>query len=64
MGHLGMYAHDATGVWSSRIDNLGAVAALATTPCANATPGKPRGQALQRVPESRPGASLASARVT
>ena len=26
MGHLGVYAHDATEVWSSRIHNLGAVA--------------------------------------
>jgi hypothetical protein len=50
MGHLGAYAHDATGVWSSRIHNLGAVAALATIPLCTLRLVKPRGQAHKHGP--------------
>jgi hypothetical protein len=48
MGHLGAHANDATGVWSSRIHNLGAVAALATIPLCTLRLVKPPGQAHQR----------------
>jgi hypothetical protein len=45
MVHLGAYAYDATGVWSSRIHDLGAVAALATIPLCTLRLVKPRRQA-------------------
>ena len=50
MGHLGAHANDATGVRSSRIHNLGAVAALATIPLRTLRLVKARGQAHQRGP--------------
>jgi hypothetical protein len=44
MGHLGTYAYDATGVWSSLIHDLGAVAAVATTPRQTLRPASPVGK--------------------
>jgi hypothetical protein len=54
MGHLGAYAHDATGVRSSRVHNLGAVAALATIPLCTLRLVKPRGQAHKHEPSRLP----------